>query len=86
MSLLRRSLAQFAPHASDMRFCKGRGTMWASSPTEAYLAVRRGGALPSVHPPLAKFSAPFHLYIGLYFFANLTNTAWGASGKIYAFV
>ena len=22
------------------------GTMWASSPTEAYLAVRRGGALP----------------------------------------
>ena len=58
MSLLRRSLAQFAPHASDMRFCKGRGTMWASSPTEAYLAVRRGGALPSVHPPAGKIFCP----------------------------
>ena len=65
--LLRRSLAQFAPHASDMRFCKGRGTMWSSSPTEAYLAMRRGGALPSARRPMAKFSAPFYLHTGLYF-------------------
>ena len=40
----------------------------------------------AARPAMAKFSALFLLCGGPYFFANLTNTPRGASGKIYAFV
>ena len=79
MSLLRRSLAQFAPHNQSADRSRNDGFI-----TRGAVDDRRWYTLSP--PSAGKIFYPVLFVYRPIFSANLTNTAWGAFGKIYAFI